>query len=66
MLYIGKETLSPDVMLPNLVALITSEVYNTTASSSRRPSSSSLNSLTPDISFKLVALDIMRQLIEEC
>ena len=65
---IGKETLSADVMLPNLVAVITADVLtpSKTSSTQRRPSSSSGSTLNPQLSYKLTSLETMRILIEDC
>lgn len=54
------------MMLPNLVAVITVDVMTTKPSpATRRPSSSSTSLLTPDLSFRFYALDIMKSLIED-
>jgi len=54
-------------MLPNLVALITvdSMAPSKANPAARRPSSSSSSMLTPEISFRFYALDIMKSLIED-
>jgi hypothetical protein len=67
LIQLGKETLSADVMLPNLVAVITADVLTPSKGSSvaRRPSSTSSAMVTTEISFKLNALDTLKSLIED-